>query len=197
MRFTTPHGYHFFHHGIFAEQAYDETGLHRGWLAAMGIVFAVLGVIGLGYLTVMTLMSVLFFGGLCIVAGFSQLVQSFSAHGLRNVLPAALLGVLYLFAGAIIYLTPVASSVELTFFLAATLIALGFVRMAFSIEHRTNRYWGWSIASGALSVILGFLIMAQWPVTGLWVIGLFVSLELISHGVTAVVMSLEPKGFGL
>jgi uncharacterized membrane protein HdeD (DUF308 family) len=31
-------------------------------------------------------------------------------------------------------------------------------------------------------LVLGILVLAQWPVSGLWVIGLFVGIELIFYG---------------
>ena len=59
---------------------------------------------------------------------------------------------------------------------------------------RNNIYWSWSIISGIVSVVLGALIVVQWPVTALWVIGLFVSLEMLFHGAAALGLSMK-KGF--
>ena len=42
--------------------------------------------------------------------------------------------------------------------------------------------WGWIVFAGVISMLLGLVIFAQWPVSGLWVIGMFVAIELILQG---------------
>jgi len=42
--------------------------------------------------------------------------------------------------------------------------------------------WGWQALSGVVTSILGVLVLAGWPASGLWVIGLFVGIELIFYG---------------
>ena len=199
MRFSTPQGHGSFHeHGFFQQQGFfsrhdlhDDSGIHRGSLAALGVLYLVLGVIGLFWLSLMTIASVLFFGALALVGGVVQLFQSFTSHGWRNTTAGALLGALYIFAALVIFNNPLASSLMLTLFLAGALVGLGIVRIIFSLQHRRSRYWTWSALSGVLSVVIGVLIMLQWPVTGLFMIGLFVSLEMIFHGASALAMSIE------
>ena len=45
--------------------------------------------------------------------------------------------------------------------------------------------------NGAVTVILGILVLAQWPVSGLWVIGLSVSIELILYGAAWIALALD------
>ena len=51
--------------------------------------------------------------------------------------------------------------------------------------------WGWQALNGALSSIMGILIMAQWPVSGLWAIGLFVGIDLIYYGSAWIALALN------
>jgi len=37
------------------------------------------------------------------------------------------------------------------------------------------------------------MIFAQWPVSGLWVIGLFIAIEMIMHGISLVTIALACK----
>ncbi len=53
--------------------------------------------------------------------------------------------------------------------------------------------WFWVVFSGITSVILGVLIFAEWPISGLWVIGLFVSIELILQGISTMTVALAVK----
>jgi uncharacterized membrane protein HdeD (DUF308 family) len=54
--------------------------------------------------------------------------------------------------------------------------------------------WGWNMFDGAISFVLGLLILAQWPVSGLWVVGLFVGIRIIFFGIAwiALALSLPP-----
>jgi uncharacterized membrane protein HdeD (DUF308 family) len=49
------------------------------------------------------------------------------------------------------------------------------------------------LASGIVSVILGVLIWAQWPVSGLWVIGLLVGIQLLFTGWSLVMLALAAR----
>ncbi len=40
----------------------------------------------------------------------------------------------------------------------------------------------WQVADGLITLVLGLFVLAEWPVSGLWVIGLFVGIDLIFYG---------------
>jgi uncharacterized membrane protein HdeD (DUF308 family) len=42
--------------------------------------------------------------------------------------------------------------------------------------------WGWQAADGVITFVLGLLVLAGWPTSGLWVIGLFLGIDLILYG---------------
>ncbi len=42
--------------------------------------------------------------------------------------------------------------------------------------------WGWQAVDGIITLVLGVLVLSQWPVSGLWVIGLFIGIDLIFYG---------------
>jgi uncharacterized membrane protein HdeD (DUF308 family) len=194
MRLSSPYGHDFFHeHGFFPSHLHDESGLNRKWLTAMGAVYLVLGLVGIGWLALMTVASVIFFGALALLGGFVQLLQSATSHGWRNVTAGALLGGLYLCAGLLMLSNPLVSSLILTAFLACALIALGIVRTTLALQHRGAWLWQWSALSGVLSIVIGVLILVQWPASGLFMIGLFVSLELMLHGAAAIALAVEKK----
>jgi len=44
-------------------------------------------------------------------------------------------------------------------------------------------HWNWQVAlDGAIAFVLGILILSRWPASGLWVIGLFVGIDLLFYG---------------
>lgn len=198
MRASTPHGHDFFHwhgfHGLFTgHDYYDDIGFHRGWLVAVGALFLLLGLIGLAMVSVMTVATVMFFGVMAILGGIVQLAVSFTWRGQRNVMFGAVMGGLYIFAGLVMISNPLATSMVLTLLLGIALLALGGVRIYYWLQQRSHKNWVWPVVTGAISILLGLLIIAQWPVSGLWVIGLFVSLELIFFGATGLALGWEKR----
>jgi uncharacterized membrane protein HdeD (DUF308 family) len=188
MRSGTAH-----HDFLFGDALFGASEKQWGWIMALGIFFVALGTIGLGMLFAMTLASILYLGILLLVGGGVQVVQAFSFHGWRNIVSHLLMGALYLFAAYVVIQNPVAASATLTLFLASALIVLGIVRGATAIMHREYRQWGWLLFSGIVSVALGIMIMAQWPATGFWVIGLYVAIDMIFHGWSYIGLSLAVK----
>jgi uncharacterized membrane protein HdeD (DUF308 family) len=41
---------------------------------------------------------------------------------------------------------------------------------------------------------LGLLVLAQWPASGLWVIGLFIGIDLIFYGAAWIALALGLRG---
>jgi uncharacterized membrane protein HdeD (DUF308 family) len=154
-----------------------------GWLLALGIVSIVLGTMGLYMTFALTLATVLLFGALIFAGGVLQLIQAFSCKGWKSVLGHVLIALLYIAAGILIIMDPVLASGMLTLVLAGILIAVGVIRISMGIQHRKAATgWYWPVLSGIVSILLGGMILFQWPVSGLWVIGLFVAIELILNG---------------
>ena len=89
-------------------------------------------------------------------------------------------------AGAILVADPLTASVVMTLVFAGVLIASGIVRFALAFK-----YWqraGWLLlSSGIIGVLAGLIVLAKWPISGLWVFGLVVGVDLLVHGVWWVV----------
>ncbi|MGC8642883.1 MAG: HdeD family acid-resistance protein, partial [Isosphaeraceae bacterium] len=76
--------------------------------------------------------------------------------------------------------------------LACALMVGGVCRIVGSLVHRFP-HWGWICAGGVLNLILGTLIWQQWPLSGFWVIGLFVGIDMIFNGWTWIMLALRLK----
>jgi len=166
------------------------TTRNRKRLMGYGILSVILGFIGIYLSTAMTVTTILFMGIFLLVIGVIFLVETFSAPEWKGKLLNLALSLLYIGAGAVTIYNPVATAIWFTLFLALFLVMIGVLRivMAFQIRPRTSA-WSWVAVGGLLNIILGVLIYMQWPASGLWVIGLFISIELIIHGINAIVLS--------
>ena len=172
---------------------FGEVQKNWGWLLALGIVFVLLGTIGLGMTFFLTMAGVLYFGVLMLIGGAIQIFHIPKARAWKSTMLSVLIAALYLLAGVIIIANPLEASAILTLVIAGALVAVGVVRILIALQHRGSNGWGWALLSGITSIVLGGVIAAGWPVSGLWVIGLFVAIELILNGWSCIVLALAAR----
>ena len=171
----------------------DAVKRHWGWLLALGVLFVVLGTIGLGTSVALTAVSVMFFGVLLMIGGGAQLIEAFRHTGWKSTLWHVLIALVYLGAGALTIRNPFGASVALTLILAVALVAVGLFRIFIAFQLKPATGWWLPLLAGIASLLLGAMIYAKWPVSGLWVIGLFVAIELIMNGWSYIVIALAAR----
>ena len=159
------------------------------FLAGMGITLMVLGAVAIGSSFVTTLATVLLFGIVLLFGAVFQIVTALWGRHWRGFFLHLLSGVLYLVLGIFMINNPVEAALGLTVLVAAGLLAGGLVRIALSVVDRFDG-WGWMLFSGGLSALLGMAIWTQWPLSGLWVIGLFVGIEMVTSGLSWLMLGL-------
>lgn len=166
----------------------------RNWglLLGLGGILVVLGIIALAFSVVTTVVSVLAFAILLIIGGVMRLIGAFRAKDWGSLLLLALVGVLAIVVGALALDNPIEAAATWTLLFAALFLGAGLFRLvtAFALRYRS---WGWSAFSGAVTALLGILIIASWPVSGLWFIGFAVALDLMLEGWGLVMLALAAK----
>ena len=173
----------------------EELKRSWGWLLALGILFVLLGSIGLGMVVGLTLVSVLFLGVLLLIAGCSQLIDVFKSKRWKGVAWHALIAVLYLVGGGVVIYDPFLASTFITALIAWVLIVIGVTRFTMAIVLREAAGWGWLLLAGLTAIVLGVMILMQWPYSGLWVLGLFIAIDLLVNGWTYIFIafSIRPR----
>ncbi len=163
----------------------EELPRKWGWLLALGILMLVTGSIGLVQSVAMTLVTVLFFGAIIIVNGTFALVQTIMdrEEKWRGKMVHVLLGVLYIGAGALILMNPMAASAALTLFLGGIFLAMGIIRIVYGLRLRKLGWkWVMPVVIGVVDILFAIILGMSWPISGLWVIGIMVSIELLMYG---------------
>lgn len=154
---------------------------HWWWFLILGIGWVVLGMIALSSAIFATVAVVALFGMLMLIAGIAQVVSSFWAGRWSGFLLQLLIGILYAVVGYIILEKPAEGAATLTLVIAVFLLVSGVIRIVVALSERMTG-WGWVLLNGAVSTLLGIMILRGWPITGAWVIGLFVGIEMIFNG---------------
>lgn len=154
-----------------------------GWIVALGVVFALAGVVALGSVVAATASAVMIVGIMMIMGGAAELIAAFGVKDWKRAVFWGLLGVLYIAAGIIAILNPFAAASILTLMLGAALVVGGVLRIFLAFEMRSaGKPWGWVVLSGLISLLLGFMIIAQWPASSFFVLGIFLGIDLIFIG---------------
>ncbi len=168
--------------------ARDLGAWTTSWWQSMllGIVLILAGLFVLRNAIAATVVSAIVFGIALLAAGLFEIVQAFWAQHWSGALWRLLIGALYAIGGGVLVADPLAASVVLTLAFAAALVASGVVRLFLAIRHWQR--FGWLLfASGIVGILGGLVIFLKWPLSGLWVFGLAVGIDLVLHGVWWVV----------
>jgi uncharacterized membrane protein HdeD (DUF308 family) len=163
-----------------------------GWLLALGIVLVVVGTGAVAAPWVASLASAVAFGVLLLMGGTAQLVGAFWTRDWSGFFLSLLIGILYVVVGVLFLRDPGDALLAMTLLLACALMVGGLFRIIGSLMFQFP-HWGWVLIGGIINLVLGILIWQQWPVSGLWVIGLFVGIDLIFTGWTWVMLALAIK----
>jgi len=161
-----------------------------GWLLGLGILFVIFGCIGLSMTAGLTVFSMFFLGVLMVIGGVSQIIDVFKSTHWKAVLWHALIAILYIFGGVVVIYDPLLASTMLTAMIAGMLIVIGITRFLMAITLRHQKGAGWLFFAGLIAILLGVEILAQWPWSGLWVIGLFIAVEMLVNGWTYIFIAL-------
>jgi uncharacterized membrane protein HdeD (DUF308 family) len=164
-----------------------------GWFLTLGIVLVVAGIAAIMFPLVSTIAAKIALGWIFLAAGVVMIIHAFSIQKWGGFLMELLLGVLYLVAGGWLAFFPLTGIVTLTILLAALFLAEGVVEVIMGFRVRPHEGWGWLVFSGLIAVAVGLLIAAELPSSAVWAIGLLVGVNLLSTGISFIVVALAGK----
>ena len=177
------------------DEVFGELKKHWAWMLSLGIVMLILGVIGLGMTVLFNEIVVMYFGFLLLFGSGVQLMQAFRAEAWKGRVWHVLIALVYIVGGIIAVTEPVIAGMTLALLIAWTLIVIGMLRLFMALQMRGANGWLWTLLGGVLSVVLGVMIINEWPQSGLWVIGLFVAIEILFAGWSQIMIALAAKNY--
>jgi uncharacterized membrane protein HdeD (DUF308 family) len=159
------------------------------WFLALGVLLIVGGTIAISYAFLATEVAVTLFGLLLVVGGAGQIVASFWAGRWTGFLLSVLAGILYVVVGGMMVARPLQAGLALTLLIGSFFLVGGIFRIVAALSLRMHHY-GWVLLNGVITAVLGLMVLAEWPNSGLFVIGLFVGIDMLFNGWTWVMLSL-------
>jgi len=163
------------------------------WLLGVGILFVFLGFVGLGATFALTIASVVVFGVMLLIGGGYQFADAFRYSGWKSRVSHILIALLYVITGLIVVNDPMGMSSFFTIMIAGALVAIGLVRIFMAFQMRQTKGWIWLLLGGIVAIALGAMIVAEWPLSGLWVIGMFIAIEMLVAGWSMIMMALTGR----
>jgi uncharacterized membrane protein HdeD (DUF308 family) len=161
-----------------------------GWFLALGVVLLVLGIAAIVRSVASTVVSMMFFGWILVFAGLIEFVNAFMVGKWAGFFLHLLAAILFTVTGALMVARPVISAEAATFLMSMFFLMGGLYQFVYALWTHLPGY-GWQALNGAVSSVLGFLLLAQWPVSGLYAIGLFVGIDLLFYGWTWIALALD------
>ena len=159
---------------------------HLHWL---GIVLIAFGVAAVLTPAVAGSALVIVIGFILLIAGIVPIVRELKAEASMEKAVGLTLGIITALTGIAVIGHPLFGLAFLTLLLVIYFVVEGVSKIAVSFRYKPAAGWKWLLASGVLSLILGLLIWSQWPVSGMWAVGMLVGVNLLGTGLALVTLA--------
>lgn len=166
-----------------ADTTQDVKKLSRSFarLVLLGAILVIGGLVGLIYTGVATLTSMLLFGWLLLIGGVVGLLNAVQWRKSNYFWLGVVVAALNIAAGVVVLRHPEGTAQTLTMFAALLFLTGGLFRLVGSVVVRGPQF-GWTLVQGAFGLLLGILVLVDWPESSRYVLGLFFSLALLFDG---------------
>lgn len=165
-----------------------------GLFVIWGLVLFILGLFAISASAFTTIISVAIVGFLIFLAGIVITVDTFTFWWKKwtGFFIHLIYSILYLCVGIMLIKNPVEGSISLTLLLGIFYVIAGMCRLVFSSTLKTPN-WGWATFNGVITLLIGILILSSWPASSLFIIGLFIGIDLLFTGWAYMMMGFAAK----
>ena len=158
--------------------------LHDKWgaIVAFGVLLILLGLAAVAFALAATVATVVVNGVVFLIAGVAEIGVGMHSQGWSRFFFWVIGGLIYLIAGLICIFNPILASLVLTLMLGAGLIAAGIVRVILGFQLPGDHPRALVFLAGAVTVLLGLIIVGHWPADSIVVLGTLLGVDLLVHG---------------
>jgi uncharacterized membrane protein HdeD (DUF308 family) len=179
-------------HNTSSQSSFAQAPTPSRWVCSLlGLVLIAAGIVVLGDVVLVTVISAVVIGVTAIIAGAFEIFHAFWTKGWGGFAWQIFLGLVYIAFGFVLVSQPVSGALALTYIFGLLLLASGVVRFVLGLRHAGTTDW-LMLLSGVFGALAGLVILTGWPMTGLWVLGFLLGVDLIFHGVAWLVFAWQP-----
>jgi uncharacterized membrane protein HdeD (DUF308 family) len=172
-----------------------RAGLQRTWktLMAIGVVAIVIGCIAILVPAVASVGTAIFIGWILVIAGAFLVAGAFAAQTVGSVILRLLWAFLTVIVGLWLIIEPHNGTLTLTLVLGIYFLFMGITRIGVAFAARGQQGAGLVGFSGIAGLLIGILVLVEFPSSADWAIGLLVGIDLVFAGWTLVSVALVGK----
>ncbi|MEJ2007422.1 MAG: DUF308 domain-containing protein [Acidobacteriota bacterium] len=123
-----------------------------------------------------------------LISGVLRMVWAFESHTFGRGLLKFVVGGLTLICGIVLVADPILASGFLTVLVSLYLIVDGAFEIVAATRLRAESGWSWMFFGGIVSIVLGLILWAQFPLVGAWAIGIQLGIKLLFVGMIMVTL---------
>jgi uncharacterized membrane protein HdeD (DUF308 family) len=172
-----------------------REGLRKSWRALMlvGVLTIFVGCVAILVPAVASVGTAIFIGWLFLIVGAVLVAAAFSAHSIGSLVVRMIWAILTVVVGVWLIIEPSNGTLTLTLVLGIYFLFMGLTRTTIAFISRGQPNAGLLGLNGVASLLIGILILAKWPDSADWAIGLLVGIDLIFAGWTLTSVALLGK----
>jgi uncharacterized membrane protein HdeD (DUF308 family) len=171
-----------------------EAKKATGWLIALSIVMILTGIVAIAMPGISSVTFTLILGWLLLFNGIVRIVNSFRSKPIRGFWLSLIVGILYTISGVTLIANPIGAVLTLTWLFGFLLIFEGIVTIISAFVNKTGRSLAWLLGlDGVITLILGILVLSQWPQSAIWLIGLYIGISILMSGLSLLVVALSTR----
>jgi membrane protein HdeD len=156
-----------------------------GWDVVLGLLSVLAGVFALGHVALAGAISVLVLGWTILLGGAALAISAIVGWKEPGQRWNLVFGALLLLLGLGFVRNPGVGLLTLTLLAGSLLLVGGIVRFVAAFQPGAPR--ALLLLSGMVTLLLGFMVLNQWPVSALWFLGTVLGVELILDGITTAI----------
>lgn len=164
----------------------QEAKKNAGWLMALGALTVITGFLAMGSPLIAGMSVSVLVGIAMVIGGVARSIGAFHAGSFGQGTLAFVGGILTFAAGVILAARPGIGLASMTLLLGGYLLVDGISGAVLAFKVRPEKGWGWMLFSAVMGVVLGFLLLRDWPLSGLWAIGTLVGANLFFTGISII-----------
>ncbi|EFJ27421.1 hypothetical protein SELMODRAFT_5000, partial [Selaginella moellendorffii] len=167
----------------------EHVGRLVMYMAIFGLLFAVIGLIGLVFPFVFAIAVEQVMGAVMVLGGIFSAVQFGVMYDIPGNSSFLLMGFLHLGFGLWMLLQPVEAGVMLMFVLSGWLLGHGLLKTFMACQVRNLSSWPFVFVSGILSILLALLILVLAPKYGVVLLGITFGADMFVSGLSMILIA--------
>ncbi len=146
----------------------------------VGIILTLIGITGILLPQIMALEAITFIAFFMLFAGgaWATHTYKYTRTSVKDWLkPLLLLGL-----GAYLVLHPAIGIASLGLLMSFYLVLDAFASFIFAQLRYPEKGWGWMTVNGLFSLVMAILFLIGWPIVTIWIVGLYIAINLFFNG---------------